>query len=363
MKKLNSIAKLGSKFMAASAPVKAAVVIGTVAVVGGGTYGGVQVYHHITQGPTELVLLNDKIDLEYGLLLSEDVKDYVDVEKSNQEMLDNAVVDLSGVTMNEDGYAEVGEYVIMITSGDKEYSIELAVADTAAPTFKDGVTEIETAYATVPDYLSLFKAEDGSEFEITVDDSAVNYEQAGTYSIKVTAKDKYGNENVLDNISVIVAEQEVASNTPSSSNTGSSNTSGGSTASQSPSNSNSGSSGSSSSSGSNSGSTGSTANNSSGSENSSESGNGQTTDTNTDEEDEWTQKYVHDYDFPYELYVITTYEGHYGFFKTNDTMKESALLPTLYPEGGEGKEFLVGYYNGVGVSFMYNDDNPNNPLK
>lgn len=361
MKKLSSIVKLGSKFMAASAPVKAAVVIGSVAVVGGGTYGGVQIYHHITQEPTELVLLNDKIDLEYGLPLSEDAKDYVDVEKSNQEMLEKAVVDLSSVTMNEDGIAEVGEYVIKITSGDKEYSIELAVADTAAPTFKDGVNEIETAYATVPDYLSLFKAEDGSEFEITVDDSAVNYEQAGTYSIKVSAKDKYGNENVLDNISVIVTEQEVASNTPSSSDTGSSNTSGGSTASHSPSNS--GSSGSSSSSGSNGGSTGSTANNSSGSENSSESGNGQTTDTNTDEEDEWTQKYVHDYDFPYELYVITTYEGHYGFFKTNDTMKESALLPTLYPEGGEGKEFLVGYYNGVGVSFMYNDDNPNNPLK
>ena len=242
MKKISSIAKLGSKFMAASAPVKAAIVVGTVAVVGGGTYGGVQVYHHITQDPAELVLLSDKIDLEYGLLLSEDAKDYVDIEKSNQEMVDNAVVDLSGVTMNEDGYAEVGEYVIKITSGDKEYSIDLAVADTAAPTFKDGVNEIETAYATVPDYLSLFKAEDGSEFEITVDDSAVNYEQAGTYSIKVSAKDEYGNENILDNISVIVAEQEVASNTPSSSDTGSSNTSGGNTASQSPGTNNSGSS-------------------------------------------------------------------------------------------------------------------------
>lgn len=360
MKKLSSIAKLGSKFMAASAPVKAAVVIGSVAVVGGGTYGGVQVYHHITQGTTELVLLNDKIDLEYGLPLSEDAKDYVDVKKSNQEMLENAVVDLSGVTMNNDGYAEVGKYVIKITAGDKEYSIDLTVADTAAPTFKDGVTEIETAYATVPDYLSIFKVEDGSEFEVTVDDSAVNYEQAGTYSIKVSAKDKYGNETVLDNISVIVAEQEVASNTPSSSNTGSSNTSGGSTASQSPSNNSGSSSGSSSSSGSNSGSTGSTANNNSSSE-SSQSGNNQNTD-NT-EVDEWTQKYVHDYDFPYELYVLTTYEGHYGFFKTNDTIKEATLAPILYPEGGEGKEFLVGYYNDVGVSFMYNDDNPNNPLK
>lgn len=348
MKKLSSIAELGSKFMAASAPVKAVVVVGTVVVVGGGTYGGVQIYHHVHDEPKELVLLQDEIDLEYGIVLSEEAKDYVDVDKSNQEMLEKAIVDLSNVTMNEDGYAEVGEYVIKIVSGDKEYSIDLAVADTVAPTFKDGISEIKTAYASVPDYLSMFKAEDGSDFEITVDDSSVNYEKAGTYTIKVSAKDKYGNESILDNISVIVEEKEVAATNPSD-NAG--NT-GGNSSNQTPNNSGNSNSSSSGSSGSNSGNSSSSGNNGSNNQGSSSEEKPTTPPDSGEQEPN---------NCPYELYVITKWNGHYGFFTNGDGARESALIPTLYPEGGEGKSLYVGTYDDVGgVSFLYNDEHPDN---
>ena len=346
-----------SKLAAASLPVKVAVGVCTGAVVlGGGTVAVVQYQHH-QEAQKQLVLLNDNMSVEYGTVLSDDIADYVNVEQSDEGLVANAVVDLSGIETSEKGYAEVGEYTIKITADDKEYSISVKVEDTVGPNFKDGSGEITTPFETVPDYLSIFKAEDLSEFEITVDDSSVNYSQAGTYKITVNAKDKYGNENSLKDVSVIVSEKE---ETPSqgggnsNSNTGSGSSDTG--------NSNTGS-GSSNTGGSNTGSgssnTGNGSSNTGGSSNAGSSG----SETTTPPEEEKEPN-----NCPYELWTLTTYQGHFGYFwngnEAGNEPKHTAM--GLYPNGGSPPMAItVGMYDDYpdGVYFAYNDDHPDNPLK
>ena len=71
-------------------------------------------------------------------------------------------------------------------------------------------TLVENDVISYDDYVEV---SDLSKYKITIDDSKVNYNTAGKYVAKYTAKDKYGNINTID-IPVVVEELLLQSNSP-----------------------------------------------------------------------------------------------------------------------------------------------------
>jgi hypothetical protein len=95
-------------------------------------------------------------------------------------------------------YPEAGNYQLAVSYVQKRQAqvkrLKLEVKDTTPPELKiDNEPIALVASEQKPDYAKLFDAKDLSEYEISVEDSAINYQQAGVYEIKVTATDKYDN--------------------------------------------------------------------------------------------------------------------------------------------------------------------------
>lgn len=228
-----------------------------------------------------LQLLLTEVTVEYGESLSLDPKEYL-VEDTSEDILSDTKVEVFAVEddkkdedpIETDGSdLEVGNYILSLSYNDETEEVNVTVSDTTSPEFVDFNDTISIEQGTKDVTLeNLFKAEDGSDFEITVEGD-VDYNTVGTYTVKVVAKDEYDNSTEKD-CNIVITEKEVAANTP--------NTSGGSSGGSSSSNSSAGSSNSSTSSGSNNssnagGSTGSSGSSSSGSSNTGSSSGGSTT--------------------------------------------------------------------------------------
>ena len=220
-----------------------------------------------------------EITVEYGDALSLEPKEYL-AEDTSEDILSDTKVEVFAVEddkkdedpIETDGTdLEVGNYVLSLSYNDEIEDVNVTVKDTTPPEFVDFNDTISIEQGTADVTLeNLFKAEDGSDFEITVEGD-VDYNTVGTYTVKVVAKDEYDNSTEKD-CNIVITEKEVAANTP--------NTSGGSSGGSSSSNSSSGSSNSSTSSGSNNSSnTGGSSNagSSSGSSNTGSSSGGSTT--------------------------------------------------------------------------------------
>lgn len=166
-----------------------------------------------TNAKTTIKTKTDKITLEYGQVLSENVLDYLDSSKSDKEALENARIELAEVK-NAEGkeYPGLGEFKIYVVSGEEKHEIKVTVKDSTKPAFKEFNSKYEVAYGGALDK-SLFKdvVEDLDETTVTVDDSVVNYKKAGEYKVKVSAKDKSGNE-ISKEIVVVVKEEKKEEN-------------------------------------------------------------------------------------------------------------------------------------------------------
>jgi len=100
-------------------------------------------------------------------------------------------------------YGRIGDYEIYVTAIDKSGNVAtksypVSIKDKTAPKLTLNKTTFSlTAGDDAPDYRSLIFAEDGIDGDvtslITVDDSAVNYDKAGSYKVKFTVSDESGN--------------------------------------------------------------------------------------------------------------------------------------------------------------------------
>lgn len=149
------------------------------------------------------------LSLEYGQQFKQDPKDLL--QTSNQAILASAEIDTKPLKYKPDTkYPEAGNYQLAVSYVQKRQAqvkrLKLEVKDTTPPELKiDNEPIALVASEQKPDYAKLFDAKDLSEYEISVEDSAINYQQAGVYEIKVTATDKYDNattKNAKLNITV-----------------------------------------------------------------------------------------------------------------------------------------------------------------
>ena len=223
-----------------------------------------------------------EITVEYGEALSLEPKEYL-AEDTSEDILSEVTAEVFVVEgdvkaedpIDTDGTdLEVGNYILSLSYNDEVEDVNVTVSDTTAPEFVDFNETVTFVQGESTDLTQLFKTNDLSAVEVTVEGN-VDFNTAGTYPIKVTAKDEYENATEKD-CSIVITEKEVAVETP--------NTSGGSSGGSSSSNSSSGSSNSSTGSGSNNSSntggssnTGNSGSSSSGSSNTGSSGSGGST--------------------------------------------------------------------------------------
>lgn len=222
-----------------------------------------------------------EITVEYGDALSLEPKEYL-AEDTSEDILNDTKVEVFVVeddqkaeeALETDGsYLEVGNYILSLSYNDEVEDVNVTVEDTKAPEFVDFNETVTFVQGESTDLTQLFKTNDLSAVEVTVEGN-VDFNTAGTYPIKVTAKDEYENTTEKD-CSIVITAKEVAVNTP--------NTSGGSSSSSSSNNSSSGNNSSNTGSSNNTGSTGGSSNtgssgsSSSGSSNTGSSSGGSTT--------------------------------------------------------------------------------------
>lgn len=159
----------------------------------------------------KLELKNNTLTVEYGDDVNSLLKNCIDTSiYENKDIIDE--IKYSCKQIKDFDNVPVGKYTINYKYRDTEKTLKLIVQDTIAP--KIALTkEINIFENDVISYDDYVEVSDLSKYKITIDDSKVNYNTAGTYVAKYTAKDKYGNINTID-IPVVVEELLLQSNSP-----------------------------------------------------------------------------------------------------------------------------------------------------
>lgn len=152
------------------------------------------------------------IVLEYGELVSLNVIDYLNLDRTNKEIISDIQMDTSSIKYEDNKeYPAIGNYKILFTYKNEKINLDLEVKDTIAPTFKNLKTEIEFIKGSQPsnqEIQSLFVAEDLDEVTITIDHSKVDYTKSGVYKTTVKANDSSHNQEVKD-ILVNISEPSI----------------------------------------------------------------------------------------------------------------------------------------------------------
>ena len=140
---------------------------------------------------------------EFGEMISFNYEDYIqtdelsDKQKEDIELTIN-ILDDEYVVNDETKYPKVGTYEGKITRSKEEVTFTIEVKDTTAPQV-NGLSRIEIPVGTSLNYSEYFEINDLSEIEsIECDDSQINYQNAGDYTLKVISKDTFLNETILE---------------------------------------------------------------------------------------------------------------------------------------------------------------------
>lgn len=151
--------------------------------------------------------------VEYGKAISLKAESYF---KNNEKELEKISTDTKISNEKNKKYPAVGEYTLtFVYDGNtkKKTDVKVKVKDTTSPKFED----IQKEY--VLDYGSKlttdkFQAKDLSAVEVTLDESKIDYNKAGTYTATIIAKDKFGNET-KEEVTVVIKDkpQEPSPNT------------------------------------------------------------------------------------------------------------------------------------------------------
>lgn len=138
-----------------------------------------------------ITLADTDKDVDYSNYVSAKSRVYGD-------MTEEVAIDSSEVKYGFPGKYKVRYSVTDRDGNKKEAAMDVVIKDTTAPVIAAFSTEIVLMEGdNKPDYLSGVTAEDGYEGDltekVTVDDSAVDYNKAGTYTILYTVADAAGN--------------------------------------------------------------------------------------------------------------------------------------------------------------------------
>ncbi len=136
-------------------------------------------------------LNRDSLTVEYGDTIG-DLYQYTNLDDKRNEDVTITCDDIDDF----DDIVDVGEYDIHYQYYLQDKTLHLNVVDTTVPklTLLD---EPEIFESEDFDYKNYVEVEELSDYEVVLDDSDVNYEKAGSYDAKVTARDIYNNTSTL----------------------------------------------------------------------------------------------------------------------------------------------------------------------
>ena len=162
----------------------------------------------------QMKLKNKELTVEYGEIISSDVQNYLD---NSDDYLKETV--MKGIPQNEKGkeYPSVGEYFLTLSHDKESMKVKVNIKDTTAPVFTDKNTAVTVENGKKIEK-NIFKATDLSPVEIKVEDSQVNYDKAGNYTVKVKATDKYNN-TAQKEVKLTVKEKKVVKTSEKTSTT------------------------------------------------------------------------------------------------------------------------------------------------
>lgn len=159
-----------------------------IILLSGCAVAGVMLYEDYNRIPVELK--QNEFLYEYGDSIPNKINDYFRVTEKSK--LDDCTLKLN---IPDTKIIETGNYKGKLTFRGQSISFKIKVQDTTAPEFiefKDGV-QIELNQSK-EQLLQYYKAEDLSSSTVDIDDSKVNYANAGRYPITVKAADIHNNQ-------------------------------------------------------------------------------------------------------------------------------------------------------------------------
>ena len=155
-------------------------------------------------------------------LMVKDVQKYMDEELPKVEEFVDKVNDLSKVDLKmSDVEKVVGEHEVTITATDKynnktSKKAKLTILEYKGSVKFSGLTNLSVEAGNKPDLKKNVSAKDDrfGDLEFTVDDSKVNYNTPGTYTIYYKVTDKLGNETIRERKITIRAKTVMINNFP-----------------------------------------------------------------------------------------------------------------------------------------------------
>lgn len=171
------------------------IVIGIfVAVIG--IFAAIREYK---QSQPMLTLKKQNFIVEYGDVVTRNITEYVDINEYKQKKKGPPLLEAKLELNIEDDelYPSVGTYHGIITYRDEKLEFDITVKDTRSPeiiTYKKDES-IETYQGIIQEYKEMYDVKDLSPATIEIDDSRIDYESAGEYSLILTATDSYNNKS------------------------------------------------------------------------------------------------------------------------------------------------------------------------
>lgn len=152
---------------------------------------GVAVVFYMHQN-SQLELKANKLDVEYGETISLDASDYL------KKSVDKDIVKNTKVTYRKDPvegkkYDNIGRYTVKLTYKKEVAKVRVTVKDTTKPKFNK-INSFESIRGVELPWEDYIKATDLAEVDLKIDDSAVDINKVGEYTLKAVAEDESGNE-------------------------------------------------------------------------------------------------------------------------------------------------------------------------
>ena len=150
---------------------------------------------------SSLVLVKDKINVEYGEKVSTNVKDYLNTKKVDSKTSQDVILKTKETdnlkNVKKQNYPKIGEYEINFEYKDEKATVKVIVKDTTKPDINAPQTIDVVQYTDLAnvDFESLLSAKDYSKLDKwKIDTSKVDVNTIGEYELKVSIQDKYKNK-------------------------------------------------------------------------------------------------------------------------------------------------------------------------
>lgn len=181
-------------------------------------------YIYFNYRDSQISLINENIEIEYGESYNPSINDLIDLDKYNFIDLDKIEVKNEMIINENKGYSEVGNYFIHIYYKNIELIQKIEIKDSISPEIEID-DRIELPYNTdlenynFKDHIKITDLSETKEYSI--DFSNVNKEVVGEYASTIEVEDIYENKSNKEFKIIIQEKQEepIIKETPSTSET------------------------------------------------------------------------------------------------------------------------------------------------